>query len=76
MIKQYSLLITVDTEQLIKSYTGNDNTVNQEDLPLTDELVAFELNWCVASGIEVKEINEVNKRNENNTSKSSQLCSS
>lgn len=71
MIKQYSLEITVDTEQLIKSYTGNDNTVNQEDLPDTYELVAFELNWCVASGIEVKEINEVNKRNENNTSKSS-----
>jgi hypothetical protein len=58
-MKKYILEIEVDEEQLVKSYTGNDETINKKDLPNTQELLAFELNWLVSSGIEVKEITEL-----------------
>ena len=57
--KKYLLTITVDEEQLIKSYTGNDNTINRKDLPDTDALLAFELNWIASSGVQVVEIEEM-----------------
>ena len=57
--KKYLLTITVDEEQLIKSYVGNDDTIDITQLPDTDALVAFELNWCGASGIQVQQIEEV-----------------
>jgi len=68
--KKYILTITVDEEQLIKSYTasssgeaneaGNDDTIDITQLPNTDALLAFELDsWLPASGIHVVEIEEM-----------------
>ncbi|MGV2832041.1 hypothetical protein [Myxosarcina sp. GI1(2024)] len=59
MNKKYYLTIEVDPEQLISSYTGNDDTIYPDELPDLDELVAFELNWVAASGIHIKEIEEI-----------------
>lgn len=56
---KYKLTIEVDPEQLIKSYTGNDDTINHDELPSIDALLAFELNWIAASGIQVQQIEEV-----------------
>ena len=57
--KKYLLTITVDEEQLIKSYTGNNESINREELPNTDELILFECGWLSSSGIHVKDIQEV-----------------
>ena len=56
---KFKLTIEVDVEQLIKSYTGNDDSIDHDELPDIDALLAFELNWVVASGIQVQQIEEV-----------------
>ncbi len=56
---KFKLTIEVDAEQLIKSYTGNDDSIDRDELPDIDALLAFELNWVVTSGIQVQQIEEV-----------------
>ena len=56
---KFKLTIEVDAEQLIKSYTGNDDSIDRDELPDIDALLAFELNWVVASGIQVQQIEKV-----------------
>ena len=56
---KFKLTIEVDPEQLIKSYTGNDDSIDRDELPDIDALLAFELNWVAASGIQVQQIEEV-----------------
>ena len=56
---KFKLTIEVDTEQLIKSYTGNDDSIDRDELPDIDALLAFELNWIATSGIQVQQIEEV-----------------
>ncbi len=57
--KKYLLTITVDEDQLIRSYIGNDDSINREELPDTDELILFECGWLSSSGVQIKDIQEV-----------------
>ena len=57
--KKYQLTITVDEEQLIKSYVGNDESIDITQLPDTDALILFSMSWVSVDGIHVVEIEEM-----------------
>lgn len=57
--KKYLLTVTVDEEQLIKSYTGDDETIQRYDLPPIYELILFECGLLSSSGLLVYKVEEV-----------------
>lgn len=63
-MKKYRIEILVDEEALIAAYTGNDQSVDKEDLPSIEAMIEHECNWLTASGIElIGDIVEVESEN-------------